>query len=177
MLSFSGTDIEGVFVVDTGEIPDERGAFSRLYCPKAFADAGIPFTSQQINLSSNKRRHTLRGMHFQRPPYAEAKLVRVLSGAIYDVVADIRPHSSTYRQWQAFELSRENRKALVIPTGCAHGFLTLADDCDVLYQMDRIHEPGHAAGFRFDDPAFAINWPAQPAVLSQADLDWAGFDQ
>lgn len=177
MLTFSATDIAGLFVVDTGAIADERGAFARLYCPRAFADAGIPFNSQQINLSSNTRRDTLRGMHFQRPPHDEAKLVRVLSGAIYDVVADIRPDSPTYRQWRAFELTRANRRALVVPSGCAHGFLTLADDCDVLYQMDRIYQPGHAQGFRFDDPAFAIEWPATPAVISQADLDWARFGE
>lgn len=175
MLSFTETAIPGAFIVETGEHRDDRGAFSRLYCPKAFGDAGIDFKSQQINLSSNVRRHTLRGMHFQPNPYEEAKLVRVLQGAVYDVIADVRPESSTYMKWQAFELSRENRRALYVPAGCAHGFMTLTDDCDVLYQMDKLHEPGHAAGFRYDDPTFAINWPATPAVISKADTHWSSF--
>lgn len=175
MLRFTETAIPGAFVVETGEHRDDRGAFSRLYCPKAFSDAGIVFNSTQINLSSNTHRHTLRGMHFQHEPYAEAKFVRVLAGVIFDAIADIRPDSPTYMTWQGFELSRANRKGLLVPAGCAHGFMTLGDDCDVLYQMDRLHEPGHAAGFRHDDPTFAITWPAEPAVMSDADRNWSDF--
>ncbi len=172
MLEFCSTDISGVTLVKTGASHDERGCFSRLYCPNEFAEAGATFTSTQVNLSSNHLKHTCRGMHFQRPPFAEAKFVRVLNGVIFDVVADLRVGSSTLGRWQSFELSRENRHGLIIPEGCAHGFLTLEDDCDVLYQMGRPHVPGHADGFRYDDPAFAISWPAEPVCISEADLAW-----
>lgn len=175
MLTFNETAIVGLFVVDTGEVADTRGSFTRLFCPEEFAGAGVSFQSQQINLSSNPRRHTLRGMHFQHPPHDEAKFVRALHGKIYDVVADLRPQSPSFRKWQAFELSRNNRKALFIPSGCAHGFMTLEDDCDVLYQIDRIYEPGHAKGFRYDDPVFGIEWPAIPSLISEADLGWPRF--
>lgn len=172
MLEFVSTDIPGVTLVKTSASNDERGTFSRLYCPDEFAEAGVTFTSTQVNLSSNRLKHTCRGMHFQRPPFAEAKFVRVLNGAIYDVVADLRAGSSTVGRWQSFELSRENRHGLIIPEGCAHGFLTLEDKCDVFYQMGCPHVPGHADGFRYDDPLFAISWPAEPVCISQTDLAW-----
>ncbi|WP_374730135.1 dTDP-4-dehydrorhamnose 3,5-epimerase family protein [Stappia sp.] len=175
MLDFTETGIAGLVRVETGAHEDARGAFMRLFCPQEFEAAGIVFPSSQINLSTNHRRHTLRGMHWQDPPHAEAKIVRVVAGAIFDVVADLRPDSPSYGKWEGFDLSAENRRALVIPQGCAHGFLTLADDTSVLYQMDRLHVPGQARGFRYDDPAFAIDWPAEPAVISEADLAWPAF--
>ena len=172
MLEFSATEIGGVTLVKSSAFQDERGSFSRLYCPVEFADAGLTFASTQVNLSSNRLKHTLRGMHFQQQPFAEAKFVRVLRGAIYDVVADMRAESPTAGRWQSFELSRTNQLGLMIPEGCAHGFMTLEDECDVLYQMGRPHAPGHAAGFRYDDPDFAIVWPAAPVCISPADLAW-----
>ncbi|MBA5778539.1 dTDP-4-dehydrorhamnose 3,5-epimerase family protein [Stappia sp. F7233] len=175
MLRFAETQIAGAFLVETDEYRDERGGFSRLYCPEEFKRAGIDFSSTQINLSANPHRHTLRGLHFQPEPHAEAKFVRCLNGAIHDVIVDLRPESSSYLGHQAFELSRENRLGLFVPEGCAHGFLTLREDCDILYQMSRVYEPGYAAGYRYDDPAFAIAWPAPPAVIAQADLDWPAF--
>ncbi|GGE88754.1 dTDP-4-dehydrorhamnose 3,5-epimerase family protein [Stappia taiwanensis] len=175
MLSFQATDLQDVVLVETGAHRDERGAFARLYCPEAFAAAGIAFTPSQINLSTNTLRHTLRGLHFQAAPWAEAKFVRVVTGAIYDVVLDLRPDSPSYRRWQAFELSADNLRGLFIPEGCAHGFLTLEDDTGVLYQMGRPYEPGHAAGIRYDDPAFAIDWPAAPVLISRADREWPLF--
>lgn len=151
---------------------DQRGFFARIYCPEEFAAAGIAFSSTQINLSRNDRAHTLRGMHWQEAPHAEAKLVRVTAGAIHDVVIDLRPESPAFRRWQAFRLDAERANALFIPEGCAHGFLTLEDDTDVLYQMGRPYVGGQARGLRYDDPAFAIAWPAAPAVIAEADLAW-----
>lgn len=176
MLSFSASEIDGVVQFKRHPPSDDRGSFARLYCPTAFAEAGISFDAVQMNLSANHSAHTLRGMHYQDQPFAEAKVVQVIAGTVHDVVADMRPTSSTFMQWQGFELSRENGCGLYIPEGCAHGFLTLADDTDVLYVMGRMYEPGHAAGFRFDDPAFGIKWPAPPQVIAQADLDWGPFD-
>jgi dTDP-4-dehydrorhamnose 3,5-epimerase len=172
MLQFRELEITGVKLIATTAHVDERGAFARLYCPTAFREAGIEFTSTQMNLSTNAVRHTLRGMHFQMKPYEEAKLVRVVHGAIYDVVADLRADSPTRGKWTAVELSAANLHALLIPEGCAHGFLTLEDDTHVIYQMGREFVPGHAAGFRFDDPRMAIEWPAAPAVMSDADRNW-----
>lgn len=175
MLSFERTSIADVWRLKTTAHQDNRGAFARLYCPTAFKKAGIAFTSTQINLSTNHQRHTLRGMHWQNEPYAEAKLVRAISGSAYDVVADLRTDSATYGAWEAFELSVSNGTALFIPEGCAHGFLTLEDDTAILYQMGREHVPGQAQGFRYDDPAFGITWPAPPVVVAEADLAWPAF--
>jgi dTDP-4-dehydrorhamnose 3,5-epimerase len=118
---------------------------------------------------------TLRGLHFQAPPHAEAKLVRVVRGAAFDVVVDLRRDSPTYKGWIAATLSAENGEALLIPAGCAHGFLTLEDSTDVLYQIDRMHVPGQARGLRYDDPAIGVVWPAAPRVIAPADLAWPGL--
>lgn len=172
MLTFHATDLHGVILVESGEHRDERGGFSRLFCVQAFADAGIDFTLSQMNLSTNHRRHTLRGMHYQAAPHEEAKIVRVVSGTVYDVVMDMRRDSPTCGKWQGFRLDAASRKALYIPKGCAHGFLTLEDDTTVLYQMDAPFVPGTARGLRYDDPAFGAVWPAEPEVISPKDLDW-----
>lgn len=174
-MRFEAAEIAGVFYIAAAPHVDERGFFARIYCPEEFAKAGIDFASTQINLSRNAMKHTLRGMHWQDAPFAEAKVVRCLSGAIYDVVADIRPHSPTYRKWIARELSAARADALFVPEGCAHGFLTLAAGSDVMYQMGRMYEPGKARGFRYDDPAFSIEWPHAPALVGKADLAWPSF--
>lgn len=174
-MNISATDIEGVFDIGLEPVKDERGFFARAYCWEEFARAGIDFTSTQINISRNDAALTLRGMHWQAPPHAEAKLVRCLRGRIYDVVADIRADSPTYRRWIGRELDAVSGNALFVPEGCAHGFLTLEADCDVLYHMGRPYAPGKAAGFRFDDPAFAIAWPYEPKVIASADLAWAPY--
>lgn len=165
--------IAGVFKLELEPVHDERGFFARAFCPKELEAAGTGFVTAQINLSRNLVRHTLRGMHFQEPPHHERKIVRCVRGKIFDVVADIEPTSPTYRRWAAFELDAGKGDALLIPETCAHGFLTLEADCDVLYQMDRAHTPGAARGFRYDDPAFAILWPAPPECIGQADLGWS----
>ncbi len=171
-MKFEPTNLPGVTRIVPQPIADERGFFARLFCPEEFAAAGCAFSPVQMNLSRNRLAHTLRGMHFQAEPSAEGKIVRVVRGAAFDVVVDLRPESSTYRRWTAALLSAENGEALLVPGGCAHGFLTLEDETDVLYQMDRLYEPGHGRGLRYDDPALAIAWPAAPRVIAPADLNW-----
>lgn len=170
------TALAGVLRIEASPHRDARGAFARYYCPEEFRKAGIDFTSTQINLSSNPKAHTLRGLHYQPAPFAEAKLVRAVRGRAFDVVVDIRTDSATRGQWISAELSAEAMNAVFVPEGCAHGFLTLEDDTDILYQMGRPYEPGYAAGYRWDDPAFAIPWPAKPAVIGDADRAWPAFD-
>jgi dTDP-4-dehydrorhamnose 3,5-epimerase len=151
---------------------DERGTFSRLYCPEEFARAGISFTSTQISLSHNAAKHTLRGLHWQDPPFAEAKFIRVTQGAIFEVIVDIRPASPTRYQHITLELDAGTGDGLFIPEGFAHGFLTLEARTDILYQMGRLYVSGHARGLRWDDPALGISWPATPAIIGKADRNW-----
>ncbi len=168
-MRFTPTKIAGVTVVDIEPRIDERGAFARLQCPDDFAAAGHPFAPAQTSLSRNPRALTLRGMHYQSAPHAEAKLVRAVRGRMFDVAVDLRPDSPTWRQWTGTELSAENGRALLIGGGIAHGFLTLEPDTDILYQIAPAFEPGHGAGVRWDDPAFGIVWPAAPALISPRD--------
>ncbi|HEX5379430.1 MAG TPA: dTDP-4-dehydrorhamnose 3,5-epimerase family protein [Phenylobacterium sp.] len=171
-MRFAPTSIDGVVVVDIDPSKDERGAFARLHCPQEFAAAGHPFVPAQTSLSRNTRALTLRGLHYEAAPHEEAKLVRVTRGRIFDVAVDLRPDSPTYLAWTGAELSAENGRALLIGRGMAHGFLTLEDDTDVLYQIDRIFEPGHGRGARWNDPAFGVAWPAQPKVISERDATY-----
>lgn len=171
-MRFSLTAIEGVVVVDIDPATDDRGAFARLHCPEEFAAAGHPFVPAQTSLSRNTRAFTLRGLHYEAAPHGEAKLVRATRGRIFDVAVDLRPGSPTYLAWTGAELSAENGRALLIGRGMAHGFITLEDDTDVLYQIDRIFEPGHGQGVRWNDPAFAIAWPAEPRVISERDATY-----
>lgn len=168
-MKFAPTDIAGVVRVEWEPRGDDRGAFARLHCPDEFAAAGHPFAPAQTSLSRNPILGTLRGMHYQPAPHGETKLVRVVRGAVFDVAIDLRPESPTYRRWTGAELSAENGLALLIPEGVAHGFLTLEADTDMLYQISPKYQPGHEAGVRWDDPAFGIVWPAQPAVMSDRD--------
>lgn len=174
-MKFEATALQDVFHILAEPHEDARGAFTRLYCPEEFAKAQIAFTPKQVNLSRNSAAFTLRGMHWQDASFAESKLVHCVAGRIFDVVVDLRRNSASYGRWMAFELSAEQANAVFIPEGCAHGFLTLQAKCDVLYHMGRIFEPGHANGFRFDDPAFAIDWPARPKVIGEADLNWPAY--
>lgn len=169
---FAETALPGVVEVRAEPAFDERGAFLRAWCRDEFAAAGLAFAPVQISHSENTRRHTLRGMHWQAPPAAEAKLVRCLRGAVHDVALDLRPDSPGFRQVVAVELSAASRNAIFIPAGCAHGFLTLTDDTVLEYLIDAPHAPDHARGLRWDDPAFGISWPAPPAVISARDRAW-----
>jgi dTDP-4-dehydrorhamnose 3,5-epimerase len=174
-MRFTATGLAGVVVVDIEPRTDERGAFARLHCPEEFAAAGHPFAPEQTSLSRNPHTGTLRGLHYQPAPHAEVKLVRCVRGRIFDVAVDLRPASPTHRRWSAAELSADNGRALLIPEGVAHGFLTLEPDTDVIYQIAPRYQPGHEAGVRWDDPAFAIAWPSQPAVISPRDAGYADY--
>jgi dTDP-4-dehydrorhamnose 3,5-epimerase len=174
-MRFTETDIAGVMIVDVEPRSDARGSFARLHCPDEFAAAGHPFTPAQTSLSRNPQARTLRGMHHQPAPHAEVKLVRAVRGRIFDVALDLRPGSPTHRRWTATELSAENARALLIPEGVAHGFLTLETDTDVLYQISPAFQPGHEAGVRWNDPAFGIAWPAVPALISERDAGYPDY--
>jgi len=174
-MRFSPTELAGVLVVDAEAHTDARGAFARLHCPEDFAHAGQPFEPAQTSLSRNPAAGTLRGMHYQPAPHAEAKLVRCVRGAMFDVALDLRPDSPTRGQWTACELSADNLRALYIPQGVAHGFLTLEPDTDVLYQIAPRFEAGHEAGVRWNDPAFAISWPSAPQVISDRDAGYPDY--
>lgn len=171
-MRFVPTPIAGVVRVEAEPHADERGLFARLHCPEAFAAAGIAFEPAQTSLSRNPTSGTLRGMHFQAAPHAEAKLVRVTRGRVFDVAIDLRPDSPTYRQWTGAELSAENLVGLYIGEGMAHGFLTLEPDTDVVYQIAPAYRPGHDAGVRWNDPAFGIDWPAAPRLISERDASY-----
>ena len=158
---FTETKLKGAFVLEPERQEDERGFFARTFCQKEFEAHGLNPRLVQCNISFNKKKGTLRGMHYQAAPYEEAKLVRCTMGAIYDVIIDLRPQSPTYKQWIAEELSAENRKMLYIPGGFAHGFQTLEDNTEVFYQMSGYYAPEHATGVRWDDPTFGIKWPPE----------------
>lgn len=168
-MRFVPQKIAGVFAVETEPHRDDRGAFARVFCVEEFAGAGIAFSSVQLNLSTNAMCHTLRGLHYQDAPFAEAKFVRAVRGRAFDVVVDLREGSPTENKWVSLELDSRRMNGVFVPEGCAHGFLTLEDDTDILYQMGRQFVEGHARGVRWNDPAFAIAWPAAPEIISQRD--------
>lgn len=172
---FRQTEIEGAWVVEPERYEDERGFFARTWDASEFAERGLSGDLAQASISHNRRRGTLRGMHYQAAPHEEAKLVRCTSGAMFDVAVDLRPSSSTFRRWVGIELSAENRLALYVPQGCAHGFLTLADEVEISYLISVPHEPGAARGVRFDDPAFGILWPEEIIVINDRDRTYPDF--
>lgn len=174
-MNISETRLAGAFIVDVEAHADERGLFARTFCAEVFADFGLPTRFVQCNTSYNARRGTLRGMHFQRPPHAEGKLVRCAVGAVFDVFVDLRPKSPTYCQWQGLELNAENRRALYIPPMIAHGFQVLVDGSEVFYQMTEFYHPESADGVRWDDPAFGIDWPIYEPILSERDSGYPDF--
>ncbi|AJE04193.1 dTDP-4-dehydrorhamnose 3,5-epimerase [Geobacter pickeringii] len=174
-MTFTETALKGAWIIDLQRIDDERGFFARSFCQDEFTARGLKTAVAQCNVSFNLKRGTLRGMHFQLSPKAEAKLVRCTRGAIYDVIIDLRPESATYCQWRAVELTADNRRALYIPEGFAHGFQTLADDSELFYQMFEFFAPECAAGVRWDDPAFGIDWPLPDPIMSEKDRGYAPF--
>ena len=172
---FAETAIPGVLTVDLDRREDSRGFFARSFCENEFAAHGLLTRFVQCNISSNTRRGTLRGMHFQREPRPEVKLVRCTRGAVYDVVIDLRRDSPAYRRWVTVELSGENGRALYIPAGIAHGFQTLADDTELYYHMGEFYDPALAAGVRWNDPAFGIEWPIADPILSDKDAVYSDY--
>ena len=174
-MRFEPTELPGVMRVATEPRRDERGLFARTFDLAEFAAAGLPTLWPQCNVSWNRQRGTLRGMHFQKEPRGEPKLVRCTRGRIFDVAVDLRPKSPGFRRWVGVELSQDNREALYIPIGCAHGFLTLEEDCEVFYMMGEVFVPELASGVRWNDPAFGIDWPFAPAIRSERDASWPDF--
>lgn len=174
-MRFSKTKIPGVFIVDVEPRRDERGFYARAFCKTEFRNAGIDFDPPQMNLSRNTAALTLRGMHFQRAPFAESKLVRAVTGRAFDVAIDIRPDSPAFRQWVGVEISAENGRALFMPEGIAHGFLTLEPGTDILYHVGREYVPDKGEGVRWDDRAFGVEWPARPAVILDRDATYPDF--
>jgi dTDP-4-dehydrorhamnose 3,5-epimerase len=175
---FESTPLPGAWLVDLDRLGDERGWFARVFDHEEFRTRGLNPDIIQCNLSYNAKRDTLRGMHYQAEPHGESKLVRCVSGAIFDVAVDLRRDSPTFCRWHGVELSAANGRAFYIPAGFAHGFQTLEDNCDVLYQMGHAYVPAAARGVRFDDPAFAIRWPEPhgPRTISERDTSYHPFD-
>jgi dTDP-4-dehydrorhamnose 3,5-epimerase len=174
-MRFSEQKLSGVFLIELSPHVDERGFFARAFCEQELAEHGLPTHFPQCNLSRNTLAKTLRGLHFEAPPSQESKLVRCVSGAIWDVVVDLRPGSATRLQWIAAELTAEAGQALFIPPGFAHGFITLADNTDVFYHMGDFFKPGAACGARWNDPLFGIAWPFGPRVISERDASYPDF--
>ena len=174
-MRFEPTDIAGVVLVRPERHADGRGYFARTWCQDEFAAAGLNPRVVQRNVSFNQAVATLRGMHYQRAPHAEAKLVTCISGAIFDVAVDLRPDSPTYRRWVGAELRAASGTMLYIGEGCAHGFLTLEPESTVEYLMSTVFEPTAAAGVRWDDAAFGIHWPCPPRVMAERDRTWPDF--
>lgn len=174
---FQRTKLPGTVEIAIEPHPDERGFFARSWCREEFRSNGLSSDLAQCNISFNARKGTLRGMHYQTPPFEEAKVVRCIKGSIYDVVLDLRPDSSTFKQWVGAELSAINRNMIYVPEGCAHGFLTLEDETEVFYQMSESYHPESARGVRWDDPQFGIEWPGEVVVISERDRTYPDFKQ
>ena len=172
---FTETKLAGAFVIELERREDQRGFFARTFCQQEFEAHGLKTQVVQCNVSFNKRKGTLRGMHYQAAPFAEAKLVRCTSGSIYDVIIDLRLASATFKQYFAVELSAENGRMLYIPEDFAHGFQTLRDDTEVSYQMAQRYSAEHARGVRWNDPAFGIEWPEGERIIIERDQNYPNF--
>lgn len=176
-MKFIQTSVAGAWVLEPEPISDERGFFARLWCAEALAEHGLSAVIAQTNVGFSQAGGTLRGLHLQRAPHAEVKLVRCTRGLAFDVVVDLRPDSPTYCEWYGLELSPENRRALYVPEGCATGYLTLEAATEVYYHTSAAYAPDTAWGVRWNDPAFGIKWPAEPQLLSVQDRDWPAFER
>lgn len=175
-MTFTETPLPGAYLIEPDRLGDERGFFARTWCAREFAAHGLNAELAQCNISFNRQAGTLRGMHFQAAPHAEAKLVRCTQGAVYDVIVDLRPDSPTHRQWYGAELTAENRHMLYVPEGFAHGFQTLVPDTEVFYQMSAFYVPKSARGVRWDDPAIGIVWPeTSERILSDRDARYPDY--
>ncbi len=166
---FTETKLKGAYLIDIQKLEDERGFFARTWCEHEMADHGIDMHIVQANTSLNLKKGTLRGMHFQKSPYEEAKLVRCIRGSIYDVIVDLRTESPTFKKWFGVELTADNYKMIYIPERFAHGFITLEDNSEITYMMSQFYTPGYEAGFRWNDPAINIQWPMNAVVISEKD--------
>lgn len=172
---FKETKLKGAFIIEPEKREDERGFFARTYCRKEFEAARLNPNFLQANMSYNRRKGTLRGMHYQNAPYEECKLIRCTRGAIYDVIIDLRQDSPTFRQWIGVELTADNYRMLFVPEKFAHGFLTLEDNVEVSYQVSQFYTPGSEGGIRYNDPGIGITWPGEILVISDKDRSWPDY--
>lgn len=172
---FQETELKGAYIVDIERREDDRGFFARSWCRREFEAHGLNPHIAQCSVSFNVMKGTLRGMHFQVKPFEEAKLVRCTRGSLCDVIVDLRPDSPTFKRHRSVVLTADNRTMLYVPEGFAHGFLTLEDKTEVHYQISEFHAPDHARGFRWNDPAFGIAWPADAQVISDRDRNYPDF--
>lgn len=174
-MKFHKTKLQDVYLIEMTPFGDNRGWFGRSFCMKEFAEHNLETSYPQHNTGFSKKKGTIRGMHFQVDPHYEVKVVRAMWGAVYDVIVDMRPHSSTYLQWEGYELSFENGRQLYVPRGFAHGYQTLADDTMVNYLCSATYVPDSNGGYRHDDPAFGIEWPLPLSEISDKDKSWPDF--
>ena len=172
---FTRTKLDGAWIIDLDKKGDNRGFFARTFCADEFAAHGLICNYVQINTNFSAKRGTLKGLHWQQAPYSEAKVLHCVSGEVYDVMADMRPSSPTYLQWEGFHLKASERRTVYLPPGCAHGFLTLTDDAEVSYLVSQPYTPQAETGVRFNDPALGINWPAPVETVSDKDRAWPDY--
>jgi dTDP-4-dehydrorhamnose 3,5-epimerase len=172
---FRDTELAGVYLIDPERLEDHRGFFARVWCKRELLQRGLMAELSQSNMSFTHRRGTLRGLHLQRPPHGEVKIVRCTRGMIYDVVVDLRPDSPTYKRWVGAHLSEDNCSLLYVPEGCAQGFVTLRDNTEIYYHTSEFYHPESATGVRYNDPEFAIRWPIPVSVASQQDEQWPDY--
>jgi dTDP-4-dehydrorhamnose 3,5-epimerase len=174
-VKFKETELSGAYVIDIDPFEDERGLFARAWCQREFEVHGLSSAIVQANISQNKKRGTLRGLHWQRQPHAERKLLRCTRGSVYDVIVDLRRDSDTFKSWLGVELTEQNHRMLLVPEDFAHGFQTLEDNSEVFYQVTQFYTPDAECGARYDDPAFAIDWPLDVSAISEKDAGWNPF--
>jgi len=176
-MQVTNAPLDGLKVIDPDKFDDSRGYFLKSFEKKAFSEQGIDFDITQVNHSFNHAKGTLRGMHLQVEPFAQTKLVFCIKGKVFDVAIDLRKDSPTYKEWYGLELSEENKKILYIPKGFAHGYLTLTDNAEVLYYLQGEYSKEYEVGFKWDDPAFTIEWPIEPTVIADKDNQWSSFSK
>ncbi len=174
-MKFRETELSGAYIIDIEPSKDDRGLFARAWCQKEFEAHGLSSSIVQANISQNRKRGTLRGLHWQRQPYAECKLLRCTRGSVYDVIVDLRRDSDTFRSWVGVELTEQNHRMLFVPENFAHGFQTLEDNSEIFYQVTQFYTPDAEWGARYDDPAFAIDWPLDVTAISEKDVGWNPF--
>ena len=176
-MDFTETPLQGAYLIRPRLMTDHRGFFARAWCQQEFSDAGLMPNMVQLNVGFSPHAGTIRGLHYQNAPYAEAKLMRCTRGGIFDVIVDTRPESPTRGQWFGTELTASNGLMLYAPEGCAHGYQTLADDTEMYYMTSAFYAPGSANGFRYNDPVFRIRWPLPVVAISDADTSWPDFSE
>ena len=172
---FQETKLLGAYIIEPERIADHRGFFGRIWCKKELKQKGLETELAQSNVGFSYRKGTLRGLHFQKPPHAEVKIVRCTRGSMFDVIVDLRPESLTHKHWFGVELSEENRKMIYVPEGFAQGYITLVDNTEMYYHTSEFYDPSSAFGARYDDPEFGIVWPIEIAVISKQDKEWPDY--